>query len=189
MSPKLFRCSGGEVLWPARGLVLVSRHDGGNLIVNPQQDVWERSELTPLELTQWSFLVAALATAMLNVLPQLQSGCINYWEAGHWSLNRAAEPAGHKTAPEFHRVHMHLLGCSPASSSPSMQWGEAPEFPAVADRHQWAASHERLIAAECVRIVTAAAARLTAFYGMNETGLAPWSVCEVCGYPTVPEPA
>ena len=84
---------------PDEKLVLVDRSDGGNLIVNPPRDVWERSELTPAELVAWSFLVAATGRAMIDVLPQLEGGCVNYWEAGNWALHHDAEPAGPKTAP------------------------------------------------------------------------------------------
>ncbi len=57
---------------------------------------WERSELTPAELTQFAFLVSAAGRAMLDVLSQLEGGCINYWEAGNWALNDDAEPKGRK---------------------------------------------------------------------------------------------
>ncbi|MGZ5446485.1 MAG: hypothetical protein ACXWLY_31685 [Thermoanaerobaculia bacterium] len=77
----LFTSSGGSIVLPE--LVLVDREDGGNLIVEPPRDVWERSELTAEELTLWSFLIAATGRAMLDVLPQLEGGCINYWEAGN----------------------------------------------------------------------------------------------------------
>src|SRR3954465_4561251 len=105
----LFTCDGGTVCLPAADLVLVDRNDGGNLIVNPPRDVWERSELTAQELTHWGFLVAATGRAMLDTLPQLAGGCINYWEAGNWALNELAEPRGPKTAPTHRRVHLHLL--------------------------------------------------------------------------------
>ena len=39
MSITLLRCSGGEIVLPNRTLVLVDRHDGGNLIVNPPREV------------------------------------------------------------------------------------------------------------------------------------------------------
>jgi hypothetical protein len=35
----------------------------------------------------WSFLVTAAGKAMLDVLPQLQGGCINYFDAGNWQLH------------------------------------------------------------------------------------------------------
>jgi hypothetical protein len=87
---RLYSCDGGDIVLPGRDLVLVSRMDGGHLIVNPPRAVWERSELTRRELMQWSALVAATGRAMLDVLPQLEGGCINYWEAGNWSLGRSA---------------------------------------------------------------------------------------------------
>src|SRR3954469_17374288 len=142
-------CSGGSVTVPDEKLVLVDREDGGNLIVHPPRDVWERRELTPRELTLWSFLVAATGSAMLDVLPQLEGGCINYWEAGNWALNVGAPPAGPKTGPDHRRVHLHLLGRSRFAKSSSMEWGEAPKFPDYRDRHKWAAQNRQLSDDEC----------------------------------------
>jgi hypothetical protein len=48
MSRALFACHRGSIILPS--LVMVSRQDGGNLWVIPPREVWERSELTPLEL-------------------------------------------------------------------------------------------------------------------------------------------
>ena len=164
---KILTCSGGSVVVPDERLVLVDREDGGNLIVNPPRDVWERRELTPRELTLWSFLVAATGSAMLDVLPQLDGGCINYWEAGNWALNDDAPPAGPKTAPLHRRVHLHLLCRSRFAKSESMRWGEAPKFPDYRDRHAWAASHRRLNDAECRAIADRAKSLLAGAYAME----------------------
>jgi len=184
---RLFRCDGGEIVLPARGAALVSRVDGGNLIVNPPREVWERSELTPSELTQWTFLVAATGRAMLDELPQLDGGCINYWEAGNWALNDAAAPAGRKSAREHRKVHLHLLGRSRTATHRSWQWGEAPVFPAYADRLAWSSAFERLTAEECNAVVRRAQTLLTSHYGLRD--FAPWSTCGGCGYPHVEDGA
>jgi GNAT superfamily N-acetyltransferase len=131
----LFRGEGGSLLLPR--LVLVDRLDGGHLVVNPPRDVWERSELTKDELIAWSLLVAAAGRAMIDVLPQLAGGCVNYWEAGNWAVNDAAEPRGPKEPRAHRRVHLHLLGRSRHATHESWQWGEAPRFPAFADRLAW----------------------------------------------------
>lgn len=184
MRRKLFTCGGGEVILPERGTVLVGREDGGNLIVNPPREVWERSELAPSELTLWSFLVAATARAMLDVLPQLDGGCVNYWEAGNWALNVEAEPRGPKTAREHRRVHLHLLGRSRAAASPAWKWGEAPKFPDFAERQSWAAGFERLSAAECRDVVARAEEILRERYAMESELISPWAACGACAYPT-----
>jgi len=152
---------------PAANLVLVDRADGGNLVVNPPRPVWERSCLTREELVQWSFLVAATAQAMLEVLPQLEGGCINYWEAGNWALNEGADPPGAKTAPAHRQVHMHLLGRSRFAKSPDWRWGEAPRFPAYADRLDWAASNARLTEAECEAVIARARVVLAEKYAVG----------------------
>lgn len=154
MGRKLFSCMGGHVFLPEIGAALIDRVDGGNLIVNPPRDVWERSELNPDELTQWSFLVAATGQAMLEVLPQLDGGCINYWEAGNWALNEMAEPRGSKIAKTSRSVHLHLLGRSPRASNPDMKWGEAPKFPDYCNRLAWTAKNELLNADECGKIIS-----------------------------------
>jgi hypothetical protein len=182
MTMPLLTCAGGTVVLPGPGAVLVDRNDGGNLIVNPPRDIWERSELTPAELTQWSFLVAATGRAMLDALPQLAGGCINYWEAGNWALNDDAEPRGRKTAPQHRHVHLHLLGRSRNATSVSLQWGEAPKFPDFAERKTWAAGHERLSPAECDAVVSAANRILTTRYGVEASSIVVAASCAVCGY-------
>src|SRR4051812_23450172 len=92
----LFDCAAGTVERPEPPAVLNDRADGGHLIVNPKRAVWERSELTREELINWSLLVAATGQAMLETLPALADGCLNYWEAGNWSLHNDAEPRGAK---------------------------------------------------------------------------------------------
>ena len=164
MPRRLFTSSAGAIVLPARDLVLVDRADGGNLIVNPPRDVWERSELTAAELTRWSFLVAATGRAMLDVLPVLEGGCINYWEAGNWALNENAEPRGPKTPREHRRVHLHLLGRSRFATHPDLRWGEAPKFPGFRDRQAWAATFEPLTADECSAVVARAEAILREKY-------------------------
>lgn len=161
----LFTSGGGSIVLPE--LVLVDREDGGNLIVDPPRVVWERSELTAEELTLWSFLIAATGRAMLDVLPQLEGGCINYWEAGNWALNDAAEPRGPKTARAHRRVHTHLLGRSPRARHPAWRWGEAPKFPDFVDRREWAAAFAPLNDAECRAVVGRAEELLREQYGQR----------------------
>lgn len=186
---RLFACAGGTIVLPAPTLVLVDREDGGNLVVNPPREVWERGELTPDELIAWSFLVAATGAAMLSCLPQLTGGCINYWEAGNWALNDQAPPTGSKQAPIHRRVHLHLLGRSPNAHSPDWTWGEAPAFPRYSDRIQWAADHQRLTPTEVQRIVAETSAILRSKYGFTAADIGASAVCPSCAYPFVGEGA
>jgi hypothetical protein len=183
MQKLLFRCAGGDVVLPSPELVLVDRLDGGNLVVNPPRAVWERSELSAFELTQWSFLVAATGRAMLDTLPQLERGCINYWEAGNWALNDEAPPAGRKEGPLHRQVHLHLLGRSREARDPSWQWGEAPRFPLYRERFAWAATFQRLTADECTRVIARTAELLRVVYDVPlHTELVQ---CLECTYPFV----
>jgi len=173
---------------PNKELVLVSREDGGNLLVNPPREVWERSDLSKEELTMWTFLVAAAGQAMLEVLPQLADGCINYWEAGNWALNDAAQPEGvRKTAKEYRKVHLHLLGRNPESSNPLMKWGESPKFPDFAERFEWAKPNERLTAMECLKIVRRVKILLVEKFGLAEIESETLSICQNCRYPFSPK--
>lgn len=162
MSEPLYRGPGGTIVLP--DMPMVGAAEGGNLIVNPPRAVWERCELTPEELTQWSFLVAATGSAMLDVLPQLSGGCINYWEAGNWALNEAAEPRGPKTPRAHRRMHLHLLG----RSRNAPRWGESPRFPDFADRATWAKERAPLSEAECAAVVDRTRRLLKERYGVEE---------------------
>jgi diadenosine tetraphosphate (Ap4A) HIT family hydrolase len=179
----LFASRGGRIVLPATGSVLVDRDDGGHLVVDPPRPVWERSELSADELIHWSYLVAATGRAMIDALPPLAGGCLNYWEAGNWALNDHAEPRGPKTGPEHRRVHLHLLGRSPRATDPSWRWGEAPRFPTYEERLTWAAGFRQLTAEECRRIVERTESRLTTRYRVTAADLSPWATCERCGYP------
>jgi diadenosine tetraphosphate (Ap4A) HIT family hydrolase len=183
MSLMLLRSDGGALILPDRASLLASRENGGNLVVNPPRPVWERSELTAEELTRFAFLVSAVGRAMIDTLPQLAGGCVNYWEAGNWALNDDAEPRGRKDPRSHRQMHLHLLGRSPSSTDPTWMWGESPRFPAFAERHTWAARFERLSPAECYQIVSRADLLLRTTYGLLDGQIAKWSPCDSCGYP------
>jgi hypothetical protein len=181
----LLSCTGGHLVLPDASLVLVDRADGGNLVVDPPRPVWDRGELDADELRDWSCLVAAAGTAMLAELPQLAGGCINYWDAGNWALNAAAEPVGPKSGPTHRQLHLHLLGRSPGATDADLRWGEAPRFPDYADRHAWAAPHARLMPDECARVVAATADVLRDKYGVAHADMDIGGACAKCGYPSV----
>lgn len=167
LPPILLRCSGGTVALPDATRVLVDRLDGGHLIVHPPRPVWERSELTHQELCAWSALVASTGRAMLDVLPQLERGCINYWEAGNWSLHDAAAPKGPKAVRRRRRVHQHLLGRSRTATHPSWLWGEAPLFPRFAQRQAWSATLEQLTRGECRDVIRLVVELLERVHGIT----------------------
>ena len=132
--------------------------------MDPPVPVWDRTELSKTQLEQFSYLVAAAARAMLDTLPQLQGGCMNYWDAGNWALNIDAEPAGTpKTGRAHRKLHMHLLGRSPRSPL----WGESPDFPRFQDRLKWASGHRPLNEEELRRIVEHIHITLQHKYGMS----------------------
>lgn len=185
MSIILFQCIGGTIVLPDSNAVLIDRADGGNLVINPPRPVWERSELTRDELIAFSCLVAAAGSAMLETLPQLTGGCLNYWEAGNWGLNDNAEPRGRKLAREHRTMHLHLLGRNPRSTNIRTQWGEAPIFPKYAERESWAANYQRLHPDECVGIVTRTESLLLEKYAMSPDQIYRWTRCSVCGYPCI----
>lgn len=146
MPNTVFSCPGGSVVCP--DTVLCDRRDGGHLIVNSPRPVWERSCLTPQEIARWSLLVAATGKAMLEVLPVLEGGCLNYWEAGNWALNDLAEPAGAKDVQTHRRVHLHIFGRSRNALHPDWRWGESPKFPDFSQSKAWAGLFSPLLEAE-----------------------------------------
>src|SRR5689334_13207506 len=93
-----------------------------------------------------------MGRAMIDVLPQLEGGCVNYFEAGNWALNDAAPPRGPKRAPAHRRVHMHVFGRSRTAKDPSWRWGEAPRLPHYKDRKAFSASFKPLTSKECAAI-------------------------------------
>ena len=148
----IYRGAGGTVVLPKS--VFLDRADGGHLIINPPKEVWEASELSPLDLAHWCFLYGAIGRAMIDVLPQLDGGCVNYFEAGNWALGDGAPPKGKKKrAQDYRRVHMHVFGRSPNAKHPSWRWGEAPRLPDYKDRQKWMQDFEPLTAKECGAII------------------------------------
>lgn len=168
MAKVLYKGPEGTVVVPS-GLFL-DRSDGGHLVVNPPRDVWERSELTAEELVRWSFLVAAAGRAMIDVLPQLEGGCVNYFEAGNWALNDAAPPRGPKTAPEHRSMHMHIFGRNRGARHESWRWGEAPRLPLYKERKLFSAGFRPLEANECAAVARRLKSLLTERYGQLALG-------------------
>jgi diadenosine tetraphosphate (Ap4A) HIT family hydrolase len=161
-------CAGGTLVLPAT--VLCDRQDGGHLVVNPPRPVWERSELAPLELAQWACLVAATGRAMLEVLPALKDGCLNYWEAGNWALNDQAAPVGPKNVQAHRRVHLHVFGRSRQAVHSDWRWGESPKFPGWADMAAWTSQFAPLTRAECEAIAERTQALLDGRFRLPEPG-------------------
>ena len=184
MSHVICRSTGGTVCLPDPRTIMIDRADGGQLVVNPPRRVWDRTALEAAELTQWNFLVAAMARAMLETLPQLDGGCINYWDAGNWALNPDAEPAGPKTGVEHRVLHQHLIGRSPRSMDPSWRWGESPLYPLFTDRFAWSLGKAPLSAAECGGIVARLALVLGRAYGLAAADIPTSEPCRQCEYPT-----
>ena len=167
----LLETSGGNLVLPDK--LLCDRQSGGHLIVNPPRAVWERSMLTPTELVAWSLLVAAAGRAMLDTLPMLRDGCLNYWEAGNWALNDLAEPFGRKSVQEHRRVHLHLLGRSRQACDPDWRWGESPRFADFIDTDRKSSGYAPLNASECAAIAQRARLLLDTQFRLDGTGNQP----------------
>ena len=180
MSHVLFRGAGGTITLPDPKTIMIDRRDGGQLVVHPPRRVWDRTALDATELTQWNFLVAAAAGAMLDTLPQLRDGCVNYWDAGNWALNEAALPVGAKAGPAHRVLHLHVVGRSSHSTDPSWAWGESPFYPQFKDRFAWSAGKAPLTAVECGVLVTRLAQLLVEQYGVDTAAS---EACARCHYP------
>lgn len=184
MSHVLMRGSGGRVCLPDPATTMIDRADGGQLVLYPPRRVWDRTALTRDELIAWHVLIAATARAMLDTLPQLAGGCLNYWDAGNWALNPAAEPVGPKDPRVARVLHQHLCGRSPHSADGAWQWGESPFFPAYVDRFTWSAGKAAFTAAECAAIVYRTLAVLRDVYAEPAAQGIVSAPCGACGYPT-----
>lgn len=184
MSHVLVRATGGTVCLPDPATIMIDRADGGQLVIYPPRRVWDRTALTRNELTAWELLVAATARAMLNTLPQLRDGCLNYWDAGNWSLNDLADKPGPKSGPGHRVLHQHLCGRSRHSADPSWVWGEAPFFPRFADRLAWSRGKQPLTPEECAAIVGRTAAVLREVYDEPDAQRIETRACPHCRYPT-----
>src|SRR5262249_16813418 len=160
----IFEGTGGKIICPSK--VLCDRRDGGHLIIDPPRAVWERSVLSPGELIAWSFLVAAAGQAMLEVLPVLNDGCLNYWEAGNWALNDRADPVGPKRPATHRRVHLHIFGRSRNAQHPDWRWGESPCFPWFTDSDRWSSQFAALTDEECDAVASRTHALLATRYRM-----------------------
>ena len=141
MSLTLLRGDGGALVLPDRVNAAcqpgAGRQSGGqSAAIGLGTQRAQRGRADPVRIPRR----APPGRAMIDVLPQLAGGCINYWEAGNWALNDEAEPRGRKEARSYRQMHLHLLGRSPASTDPAWKWGESPRFPAFAERHSWAAA-------------------------------------------------
>ena len=181
MSHVLIRSAGGSVALPDPRTIMIDRLNGGQLVVFPARRVWDRTALDAAELTQWNFLVAATAIAMLDTLPQLRDGCINYWDAGNWALHPQAPPIGAKSAPAHRFLHQHLIGRSPQSSDPCWTWGESPLFPHFRDRYEWSRGKAALTPTECTQMMPSLTRALREAYGVHPQAT---DLCGSCGYPT-----
>lgn len=183
MSHVLMRGHGGTVCLPDPATTMIDRANGGQLVLYPSRRVWDRTALTLGELTAWQVLIAATARAMLDTLPQLAGGCLNYWDAGNWALHPEASPRGPKDPHERRSLHQHLCGRSPRSLDPAWAWGESPFFPAYADRFAWSAGKRPFTAVECVAIVARTRDVLRDTYA-EATAQGIFSPpCQGCGYP------
>ncbi|MGD9904398.1 MAG: hypothetical protein AB7U83_13110 [Vicinamibacterales bacterium] len=183
MARLLLRGSGGDLSLPDPATIMIDRADGGQLVVHPPRRVWDRSALERDELVAWSLLVAATGRAMLDCLPQLDGGCVNYWDAGNWALNDAADPPGPKPGPTHRVLHHHVIGRSPRSGDADWRWGESPFFPAFADRLEWSRGKAPLTAAECGAIVVRVRELLTSRYEVPAAEVVAGVSCVTCGYP------
>lgn len=162
----LYSNVGGTIVRPAK--LLCSRLDGGHLVVNPPRDVWERSCLSAIELAQWALLVAATGRAMLETLPVLEGGCINYWEAGNWALNDLAAPAGPKNPQQHRRVHLHVLGRTRQGTNPDWQWGESPNFGTFLESGQRAAKFSPLTTQEIDAVIQRVSDLMKTRYSLSD---------------------
>lgn len=100
----------------------ISPGDGGHLMVIPDRLVDERSNLSPFEALELTFL-SIVGSKLLRC--QHGAAWINYQENGNWQLDTGKEK----------KLHLHIYGRS--KSAKSQPYGEALSFPLRRDLDAW----------------------------------------------------
>lgn len=98
---------------------MISRSDGGHLIINPVKRISDRTKLTPqlaIEFIRLSMIVGeAMETALNN--QGIDVGRVNYQDNGNWAV----------FTPQGPHFHLHLYGR--AKSAKIQKYGEAVNLP------------------------------------------------------------
>jgi diadenosine tetraphosphate (Ap4A) HIT family hydrolase len=98
---------------------MISRSDGGHLIINPVNRISDRTKLTPqlaIEFIRLSMIVGeAMETALNN--QGIDVGRVNYQDNGNWAV----------FTPQGPHFHLHLYGR--AKSAKIQKYGEAVNLP------------------------------------------------------------
>lgn len=98
---------------------LVTRLDGGHIIINPRTRVEDRTKLTPPQAIELMRLTMLTGSAMTEGLRRrgIPIGRINYQDNGNWGI----------FTPEGPCLHIHLYGR--ATGARFHKYGEACNFP------------------------------------------------------------
>jgi diadenosine tetraphosphate (Ap4A) HIT family hydrolase len=98
---------------------LISREEGGHVVISPKVPVKDRTLLTPSLATEMMYLTMLIGEAMTAGLTNrgIDIGRINYQDNGNWGVFK----------PEGPFLHIHLYGR--AKSAKIQKYGEACNFP------------------------------------------------------------
>ncbi len=98
---------------------LVSREEGGHVVISPKVRIEDRTLLAPTLATELMHLTIIVGEAMSIGLKNrgIDIGRINYQDNGNWSVFK----------PEGPFMHVHLYGR--AKNSKVQKYGEACSFP------------------------------------------------------------
>lgn len=98
---------------------MISRADGGHLIISPRVRIVDRSKLSPalaIEFIRLSMIVGEAMTVALN-RRGIDVGRINYQDNGNWGV----------FTPQGPHFHLHLYGR--AKSAKIQKYGESAQLP------------------------------------------------------------
>lgn len=98
---------------------LVTRKDGGHIIITPKLRLCDRTKLTPKLAIEQIYLTMLIGEAMADGLRnrEIDIGRINYQDNGNWGVFK----------PDGPYLHIHLYGR--AKSAKIHKFGEACNFP------------------------------------------------------------
>lgn len=98
---------------------MITRMDGGHLIINPVNRISDRTKLAPqlaIEFIRLSMIAGEAMEIALNK-QGIDVGRINYQDNGNWAV----------FSPQGPHFHLHLYGR--AKSAKIQKYGEAPHLP------------------------------------------------------------
>jgi diadenosine tetraphosphate (Ap4A) HIT family hydrolase len=98
---------------------LVTREEGGHIVILPKFSIPDRTQLTPAQASEYMKLSMVVGEALKNVLAKqgIDIGIVNYQDMGNWRIGK----------PEGLLMHMNIFGR--ATNAVIQKYGDAVQLP------------------------------------------------------------